>query len=111
VPSPRYRHRVLYVGSDFALLAALQDGLADLSCKVVRCPANGVREARRFIRSDIPYTAFLFDETLVDTTGEELARFTRSLDHRGGTPTLIVRESDDVAALAERVGRLLDRGA
>jgi hypothetical protein len=111
VPSHSYRYRVLYVGDNYTLPAALRDRLADLSCQIVRCPAHGVWLARRFITSDITYTLFLFDEALVDTTGEELARFTLSLDHRADTPTLIVKESDDVLASAERVRRLLDRGA
>jgi hypothetical protein len=109
---PRYRYRILYVGDDYALSHALRDRLADLPCQVVRCPASGgVTVARIFIGAEIPYTLFLFDEVLGGTTGEELERFALSLDHRAGTPTLIVREADDVEALAERVRRLLDRGA
>ena len=110
MPSPRYRYRVLYVGDSFALLMALRVCLADLSCFVVRCPANGVPEARTFI-NDIPYTLFLFDEVLGRTTGEELERFALSLDRRAGTPAFIVKEAGDVEALTGRVRRLLDRGA
>jgi response regulator of citrate/malate metabolism len=110
VPSHSYCYRVLYVGDDYALTAALRARLADLSCLVVRCPAHGVWLARRFINA-ISYTLLLFDEVLADSSGEELAGFVLSLDHRAGTPTLIVREADDVEALAESVRRLLDRGA
>lgn len=111
VPSPYQRRGVLYVGQNYALLAALQDRLADLKCHVVRCPAHGVPEARLFIESEIPYAALLFDEVLVGATGAELERFALSLPHRAGTPTLIVRESDGAAAVAERVRRLLKRAA
>lgn len=107
VPSPYQRHRVLYVGQNYALLAALQAALADLNCPVIRCPGHGVPEARAFIRSEIPYTLFLFDEHLTDSTGEELARYTLSLPHRTSTPTLIARNSDAPAALAHRIRRLL----
>lgn len=110
MPSPRYRYRVLYVGDSYALLAALRDRLADLSCQVVRCPAGGVEHARRFINA-IPYTLFLFDEVLGGTTGEGLERFALSLTHRAGTPAFIVEEAGDVEAMAERVRRLLNRGA
>jgi CheY-like chemotaxis protein len=105
VPSPRSRYRILYVGDNYALLAALQDQLARLDSLVVRVPANGVPEACAFIRSDIPYSAFLFDEVLTGATGEELARF--ALAQRADTPVLIVKESDGVKDLANRVGRLL----
>ncbi len=90
----------------------LRDRLTDLSCQVVRCPASGgLFVARIFIEAKIPYTLFLFDEVLADSSGEELERFALSLAHRAGTPTLIVKESEDIPALAERVRRLLDRGA
>ncbi|HEY9282926.1 MAG TPA: hypothetical protein VIP46_05690 [Pyrinomonadaceae bacterium] len=107
MPSPRHRHRVLYVGNSYDLLKALQDRLSDLSCHVVRCPANGVPEARLFIGSEIPYDVFLFDASLAGATGEGLARFALSLPHRAGTPALIVKEADDVTASAEGVSRLL----
>ena len=89
------------------MLKALQDRLADLSCLVVRCPADGVPEARLFIGSEIPYAAFLFDEVLGGATGEELGRFALSLPHRAGTPTLIAKEADDAGAVAEEVRRRL----
>ena len=111
MPSPYQRRNVLYVGQDYALLAALQQRLAELGGLVVRCPAHGVPEARLFMESDIPYDVFLFDETLAGATGAELERFARSLPHRADTPTLIVKEADDVTAVAERVRRLMDRGA
>lgn len=89
------------------MLKALQVGLADLSCHVVRCPANGVPEARLFIGSEIPYDVFLFDDVLTGASGDELARFALSLPHRAGTHALIVREADDATASAGRVRRLL----
>lgn len=92
------------------MLKALQDGLADLSCLVVRCPANGVPEARAFVGSEIPYAVFLFDEFLVGASGRELAQFALSSPRRSGTPAFVVKASDDVASLAERVRRLLGAG-
>lgn len=110
MPSPCHRYRVLYVGNNYALLKALQDRLTDLDCLVVRCPANGVPEARTFIGSSIPYTVFLFDEVLSGETGEGLACFARSLLHRVQTPVFILKEFDDVLTLADRVRRLLGTG-
>jgi hypothetical protein len=108
---PRYRYRILYVGDDYALSHALRDRLADLPCQVVRCPASGgLFVARIFIEAKIPYALFLFDEALAGSSGEELARFALSLPHRAGTPTLIVKEAGDAAALAEGVRRLLGEG-
>lgn len=103
VPPPRYRYRILYVGDNYALSAALRDQLTDLSCQVVRCPANIVWLARRFIGS-IPYTMFLFDEVLVGMSGEELAHFTRG---QRDAPILIVKESEDVEDLTDRVRDLI----
>lgn len=108
MPSPYQRPRsVLYVGQRYDLLAALRERLAGLDCLVVRCPANGVPEARLFIESEITYEVFLFDEVLGGATGAELERFALSFYHRARTPALIVSEADDAAALAERVRRLL----
>lgn len=107
MPSLAHCRRVLYVGRDYALLAALRYGLAGLDCMVVRHPADGLSTARLLIGSDIPYEVLLFDAVLVGATGAELARFALSLPNRAGTPTLIVKEADDTTAIAERVGRLL----
>ena len=79
-------HRILYVGRDHILLRFLQDALSD--CTVVRCPDG--RGARPLIESDINYSLLLFDDTLPDTTGTELAQFARALSHRVRTPIVIL---------------------
>ena len=110
MPSPVRRRNILYVGKNYALLKALQDRLADLDCMVVRHPADGLSTARLLIGSDIPYEVLLFDELMVGAAGVELARFALSLPHREGTPIFIVKEADDVPALADGVRQLLAGG-
>jgi DNA-binding response OmpR family regulator len=105
----RWKHRILYVGSDLALTAYLKDALSHLDCCVVRCPRG--TEARIFIESEMPmiggsairYSLFLFDEQLPDMTGKELTKFTRSVEHRKKTPILIVEKSDNFDSLIETI--------
>lgn len=94
-------HRILYVGLDHQLLNYLQDRLHD--CWIVRAPAACV--ARIFIR-ELRYSLFLFDELLMDSTGQELARYTRELANRRDTPILIVKQSDNFELLTRTIKRL-----
>jgi len=71
---PAYARRILYAGSNLALLKYLQSKLED--CAVVRSPDSS--QARLFIEN-INYSLLLFDEELPDTTGQELTDFTRRL--------------------------------
>ena len=109
-PPPRYRYRILYVGRSHALIKALEDGLKELSCLASRCPADAVWAARVMIRGENRYDVFLLDEVFAGTSGEELAHFALSFAHRARTPTIIVKESDDVESLVENVRRLLCAG-
>ena len=103
----RWKHRILYVGSDLALTSLLKDALSNLDCHVVRCPRG--TEARIFIESEmsmiggskIRYSFFIFDEQLPDMTGQDLAKFTRAVTHRKKTPILIVEKSEDFHSLVE----------
>jgi hypothetical protein len=71
-------HRILYVGYDLALLAALQGALTD--CHIVRSPDAG---ARSLIESRIDYSLLLFDHQW-----RGLADYARSLQHREHTPVI-----------------------
>ena len=96
-----WKYRILYVGSDLALTAFLQDELKWLDCFVVRCPDG--RGARLFIDSDIDYSLLLFDDELPDMTGKELERFARKLSHRERTPIIIFKKSDNFNMLVETI--------
>lgn len=86
VHHPPAAHRILYAGRDLALLARLNSALPDH--RTVRSPDAAT--ARLFLKSDIPYSALLFDAQLPDSTGQELASFAHSLPHRTHTPTHII---------------------
>ena len=110
----RWKHRILYVGSDLALTSFLKDALSNLDCHVVRCPRG--TEARIFIEIEMPliggsairYSLFLFDEQLSDMTGAELAQVTRAVTHRKKTPILMVEKTDDFNSLLETIVHTLE---
>lgn len=80
----------------------LQDRLDD--CWTVRAPAACV--ARILIRG-LPYSLLLFDDVLMDSTGAELTRFVRSLEHRRHTPITLFRRRDNLELLARTITRLV----
>lgn len=95
-------YRLLYVGLDLTLLQYLEDTLTD--CWTIRAPAACV--GRIFIEH-LNYSLLLFDQQLMDTTGQELADFTRQLPHRQQTPIIILRKANNHALLALTIKRLL----
>jgi hypothetical protein len=92
-------HRILYAGGDIYLPARLRNGLSGLDCFVVYSP---VGVARTFIRSDIGYSLFLFDES---EAGAELEAYTRSLEHREQTPVIIFKKSQGLGKLIDSIKR------
>jgi glutaredoxin len=94
-------HRILYAGGDIYLPTRLMDALRAVDCFVVRSP---VATARMFIRGDIEYSLFLFDES---EAGAELEAYTRSLSHREQTPVVIVKESAGLGVLLDAIRRRL----
>ena len=96
-------HRILYVGLDLNLLHLLNGILT--GCHVTRCP--GGSNAYLLIESDINYSLLLFDDEPIGTTGAELKRFARSLEHREQTPVIIYKKSDNVSLLIEAITREL----
>jgi DNA-binding response OmpR family regulator len=79
-------HRILYVGHDLTLLKSLMEALEDY--RVVRCPGGSV--AHTLIESQIIYALLLLDDELPETTGRELAYFTKGVQHRERTPIIIL---------------------
>lgn len=96
-------HRILYAGMTFYLPARLKDALRGLDCFVVRSPVDS---AHMFIRSEIKYSLFLFDET---EAGAELEAYARSLPHSERTPVVIVKESGGLGVLVDAIRRLITR--
>ena len=87
--APIYQYKILFVSTNHDLLKFLRDRLKPFDCYVDYCPATW--PARSLLEHDIYYSLCLFDE-LPDTTGAELAAFTRTLANRKTTPIIIVKE-------------------
>ena len=94
-------HRILYEGDDTDLPARLRDALHAFDCFVVYSPVD---IARTLIRSDIKYSLLLFDD---DPSGAELEAYARTLEHRERTPVIMVKKSESLGVLIERIKRQL----
>jgi DNA-binding response OmpR family regulator len=94
--------RILYVGSDLALLEHLQAQLGDY--RIIRSPNASTA---RLLIEGINYSLLLFDEELTDGTGFELAGFVCSLMHRQRTPFIILKKLYDFELLLKDITNLL----
>jgi DNA-binding response OmpR family regulator len=94
--------RILYVGSDLALLEHLQAQLRD--CRIVRAPTASIA---RLLIEGIDYALLLFDEELYETTGLELAEFAYSLANKQRMPFIIIKKTDDFELLVRDITQLL----
>jgi DNA-binding response OmpR family regulator len=117
-PAQNYRYKILYVGTNCALVQRLNRELKQRECFVDYCPA--VWLAHVLLKSDIKYALLLFDDELAGTTGKELTQFARALAHRQQTPIIVItpdeaaggrdvganvllRKPDDASALTEAI--------
>jgi DNA-binding response OmpR family regulator len=82
--------RILYVGSDLALLKSLSEALKD--CHIVRALDGSL--SRVLMQSEIRYSLLLIDEKLPDTEAVAFARFARKLPHHEGTPIIILSANE-----------------
>jgi len=80
--------RLLYVGSDLALLKSLRATFDEPKYLVVSCPDR--LSAEMFIKSQIQYQLFIFDHEMRDRAAFDLARLLRSLDHRQDVPAIVI---------------------
>jgi PleD family two-component response regulator len=87
-PATKFKYRLLYLGDDLELIAALRKALADAHCRVVACSDHG--SAILFLKSDIPYQGLLIDWEWRGRGGLELARLVQSLKHRSDLTTMLV---------------------
>lgn len=92
------QYRLLYVGSDVALLKFLRSTFGKPKYHVVSCPDRD--SAERFIKSDIPYQLFIFDHGMRDGAAFDLTQLVRSLGHRERLPAIVVGSEAD-AGLGE----------
>src|SRR5260370_21039218 len=82
--------RALYVGSDVGLLIALKRFFKRPEYQIVSCPDRG--SATLFLKSDIPYHAFLFDIEMRDAATLDLVRLAKLLSHLQRNNSILVGE-------------------
>ena len=99
------KFRLLYLGTDVKLMAAVQQVLTPPDYQVVACSDR--ESAILFLRSEIPYDLLLIDFEWRGKDGLKLARLARSLRHRKRMPKIMVASislGGELEALARRAG-------
>lgn len=86
--STESKFRVLYVGTDLELMAAVRQVLTEPVYRLVTCSDR--ESAILFISSEIPYHLLLIDLEWRGKEGLKLARLARSLKHRKRMPIILV---------------------
>jgi len=82
------KFRLLYLGTDVKLMAAVQQALKPPDYQVVACSDR--ESAVLFIRSEIRYDLLLIDFEWRGKDGIKLARLARSQRHRRRMPKIVV---------------------
>ena len=102
--STKSKFRLLYLGSDLALIAALRKVLTEPDYRLVACSDRG--SAIMFLKSEIPYDLLLIDLEWRGREGLKLAQLARSLPPREGMPIVLVgvELSKHTMKLASRAG-------
>ncbi len=90
------RFRILYVGNDLGLIAALRGFLAKPEHKIVSCMDCG--SAAFFLKGNPRYELLLFDLELGSTRVLKLIPLARSLSHRKHLPIVVLTETEGGAA-------------
>lgn len=101
--STESKFRLLYLGSDLKLLAALRQLLTEPDYRLVACGDRG--SAVLFLKSEIPYDLLLIDLQWRGKEGLELAQLTHSLTSRKRMPIVLVattKLSDEMKASARK---------
>jgi DNA-binding response OmpR family regulator len=80
VRSTESKFRILYLGTDLELIAAVRKVLTEPDHRLVSCSEQ--ESAVLFLRSEIPYDMLLIDLEWRRKEGLKLARLARSLKHR-----------------------------
>ena len=80
--------RLLYLGNDLKLIAALRQVLAEPVYRLVTCSDR--ESAVLFLKSDIPYEVLLIDLEWRGKNGLEVARLARKLRHRKRMPIVLL---------------------
>ena len=94
-PRPRStesKFRLLYLGTNLELIAAVRQVLTEPDYRLVACSDH--EGAILFLRSQIPYDLLLIDLEWRGREGLKLARLTHSLRHRKRMPIILVAATE-----------------
>ena len=86
------KYRILYVGADLELIAALKKALPEGDYQIVSCVDR--EGAVMFLKSDISYQLLLIDFEWRGKEGLKLASLARLLKHRKLMPIVLVTASE-----------------
>ena len=86
--STETKFRLLYLGNDLKLMAALRQVLPEPIYLLVTCSDR--ESAVLFLKSDIPYEVLLIDFEWRKKDGVEVARLARKLRHRKRMPIVLL---------------------
>lgn len=102
--STESKFRLLYLGSDLTLIAALRKELTEPVYRLVACSDR--EGAIMFLKSEIPYDLLLIDLEWQAREGLKVAQLTGSLTQREGMPIVLVgvELSKHTMKLASRAG-------
>jgi DNA-binding response OmpR family regulator len=103
--STESKFRLLYLGTDLELMAAVRQALTEPDYRLVACSDR--ESAILFLKSEIPYHLLLIDLEWRGKEGLKLARLARSLRHRKRMPIILVtakKMSGDMKTLARKAG-------
>lgn len=104
-PRRESKFRLLYLGTDVTLVAALQQVLRHSRYQVVSCSDR--ESAVLFLRSEIPYDLLLIDFEWRGKDGIKLARLARSQRHRRRMPKILlasIKLSSELETFARNAG-------
>jgi DNA-binding response OmpR family regulator len=102
--STKSKYRLLYLGHDVKLIAALRQVLTEPEYVLVASSDSG--SVVLFLESEIPYDLMLIDLEWRGTEGLKLARLAHSLPHRKRMPIIAIATqlNNDVRTLARSAG-------
>ncbi len=83
---------ILYVEDHKVVAQAVKETLEMEGWRVVLCFDGAVALTR--LASDASYSLLMFDNHLPNVNGLELVRYARTLEHRKGTPIIMLSASD-----------------
>lgn len=101
--STESKFRLLYLGDDLELVAALRKVLTKSDYHLVTCSERG--SAVLFLKSEIPYDLLLIDLEWRGEEGLKLARLAYSQRYRKRMPIILVAATESSNELQALVGR------